>query len=105
MTSSFVILNLAIGLSGLVLCLLGILQVLAGSRTDRATARYFLLSYSALFLFAGANLAGQLMKGHPGVGFRVALYFSNFFEFLSPVLLVYIVTSHLLSIVDQGRTG
>ncbi len=63
MTSSFVILNLAIGLSGLVLCLLGILQVLAGSRTDRATARYFLLSYSALFLFAGANLAGQLMKG------------------------------------------
>ena len=103
MTSAFVILNLAIGLSGLVLCLLGILQVLVGSRTDRATARYFLLSYGALFLFAGANLAGQLMKGHPGVGFRIALYFSNFFEFLSPVLLVYIVTSHLLNIVDPKK--
>ena len=51
------ILNLAIGLSGLMLCLLGILQVLAGTRADRRTVRYFLLSYSTLFLFAGANLA------------------------------------------------
>ncbi len=52
------ILNLAIGLSGLMLCLLGILQVLAGTRADKRTVRYFLLSYSTLFLFAGANLAG-----------------------------------------------
>ena len=94
------ILNLAIGLSGLMLCLLGILQVLAGTRADKRTVRYFLLSYSTLFLFAGANLAGQLMRGHPGVGYRIALYMSNFFEFLAPVLLTYIETSYLLSIID-----
>ncbi len=35
------------------------------------------------------------MRGRPGAGFRVALYFSNFVEFLSPMLLVYIVTRHL----------
>ena len=100
MTAPLSILNLAIGLSGLVLCFLGVLQVLVGTRADRNTARYFLFSYTALFLFTGANLAGQLMRGRPGAGFRVALYFSNFVEFLSPVLLVYIVTSHLLSLVD-----
>ncbi len=102
MTAPLSILNLAIGLSGLILCFLGILQVLVG-KADRNTARYFLLSYSALFFFAGANLAGQLMRGHPGMGYRIALYFSNFIEFLSPVLLVYIVTSHLLSIVDPKK--
>ncbi len=94
------ILNLAIGLSGLMLCLLGILQVLAGTKADRRTVRYFLLSYGTLFLFAGANLAGQLMRGHPGIGYRIALYMSNFFEFLAPVLLAYIETSYLLSIID-----
>ena len=94
------ILNLAIGLSGLMLCLLGILQGLAGTRADKRTVRYFILSYSTLFIFAGANLAGQLMRGHPGSGFRIALYLSNFFEFLAPALLTYIETSYLLSIID-----
>ena len=94
------ILNLAIGLSGLVLCLLGILLVLFGARADKRTVRYFLLIYTVLFFFDGANMAGQLMRGHPGAGFRTALYASNFIEFLSPVLLVYIETSYLLSIID-----
>ena len=101
MTAPLSILNLAIGLSGLILCLLGLLQALVGStKADRGTVRYFLLSYTVLFFFAGANLAGQLMRGHPGTGYRIALYFSNYIEFLSPSLQTYIVTAYLLSLID-----
>ncbi len=97
------ILNFSIGLSGLWLCLLGILHIRIGIQTDRMTKRYFLMSYVALLLFDGANLAGQLMKGQPGMLFRAGLYVSNFVEFLSPVVLVYIVTVYLLSLVDPKK--
>ena len=100
MTAQLDNINLAIGLSGMVLSLLGILLVRIGTMADKSTERYFLLSYLALLLFAGANLAGQLMRGHPGAGYRAALYVSNFIEFLSPVLLVYIVTLYLLFLLD-----
>ena len=103
MTAQLENLNLAIELSGMVLCLLGVLLVRIGTMADKPTEKYFLLSYLALFLFAGANLAGQLMRGHPGAGYRTALYVSNFIEFLSPVLLVYIVTLYLLSLLDPER--
>ena len=100
MTAGTNLLNLAIGLSSLALCLLGILQVLAGTRADKRTQRYFLRSYSYLMIFTAANLAGLLMRGHPGSVYRMALYLSNFVEFLSPILLTYNVTLYLLSIVD-----
>ncbi len=97
------ILNLAIGLSGLMLCLMGFLQVRIGTRTDKTTERYFLQIYLILFCFTGANLAGQLMRGHPGIGYRAALYISNFVEFLAPMILVYTATVYLLSRVDPER--
>ena len=81
MTVQLDYLNLAIELSGMVLCLLGVLLVRIGTMADKPTEKYFLLSYLALLLFAGANLAGQLMRGHPGAGYRAALYVSNFIEF------------------------
>jgi hypothetical protein len=90
MTAGLSILNLTIGLTGLMLCLLGLLLVLVGARTDRRTTRYLCLIYITLFLFDGANLAGQLMRGHPGSGIRAALYISNFVEFLSPVVIAYL---------------
>jgi signal transduction histidine kinase len=103
MTSDLGMLNASIGVTGLVLCCLGVLQVLAGTKTDRHTEHFFFLCYTALFLFDGSNLAGQLMRGQPGLGFRVLLYVSNFVEFLSPALLVYIVSGYLLSRVDPDR--
>ena len=55
MTAPLGILNLAIGISGLILCLLGILLVLACTRADRRTVRYFLLSYCTLSSMARAG--------------------------------------------------
>ncbi len=103
MAADLSMLNVSIGITGLVLCCLGILQVLAGTKTDKHTERFFLLCYTALLLFAGSNLAGQLMRGRSGLAFRVLLYASNFVEFLSPALLVYIVSVYLLTRVDPER--
>ena len=103
MTADLPMLNAAIGVTGLVLCCLGFLQVLVGTKTDKHTERFFLLCYLALFLFDGSNLAGQIMRGRPGGVYRTLLYISNFIEFLSPVLLAYIVSIYLLSRVDPER--
>ena len=43
------------------------------------------------------------MRGLPGVLVRVALYISNFVEFLSPVVLVYIVTVYLFHLIDPQQ--
>lgn len=43
------------------------------------------------------------MRGQPGPLFRAGLYLSNFIEFLAPVVLVYIVTVYLLSLVDPKK--
>ena len=97
------VVSISISLSGLWLCLLGILHVHVSKLADHAARKYFLLSYVTLFLFDGSNLAGQLMRGQPGAVFRAGLYVSNFIEFLSPVVLVYIVTVYLLYLVDPKR--
>ena len=82
MTAQLENLNLAIELSGMVLCLLGVLLVRIGTMADKSTERYFLLSYLVLLLFAGANLAGQLMRDNPAKGTAPPSMFptsSNFF--------------------------
>jgi len=104
MTARLDILNLAIGFAGFILCCLGILAALFGTKADRHTERYFLMSYLTLLLFTAANIAGLLMRGRPGSIFHGALLVSNFIEFLSPVILAYIITVYLLSIVDPGHT-
>ena len=95
--------NLAIGMTGIVLCLLGLLQIRIGAVLDRRTERYFRLSYLCLLLFAGSNLAGQLMRGLPGAGYRIGLEIANFGEFFFSCLLVYIVSLYLLSLVGGER--
>ena len=96
-------LNLTIGLAGLVLCGLGILQVIVGAKADKGTERFFLLFYACLILFAGSNLAGQLLRGRPGQAVHTGLVLSNFLEFSSSCLLVYIVSKYLIFLIDPDR--
>ncbi len=92
--------NLSVAVAGIVICLFGLLQLRVGVKTDRRTDRYFRLVYTVTLLFALANAAGQLMRGHPGSGARTFLYITNFCEFLMPCLLVFVVTRYLLSLID-----
>ena len=99
-------LNLSIELAGLVLCGLSILLILVGPKVDSGMERQsiFLSIYVCLFLFAGSNLAGQLMRGHPGAAFRAGLYLSNFLEFLMSCLLLCVMSQYLLSMTDpEGK--
>ena len=58
MTAQLENLNLAIELSGMVLCLLGVLLVRIGTMADKSTERYFLLSDLALLLFQRVRDSG-----------------------------------------------
>ena len=98
---SFQLLNLSIQLSGLVLCLLAILQVLVGPRIHRKTDRYFLSLFFCLFLYDLSNLLGQIFRGYPGHRWRMVLNTVNFLEFTCSVLSLYIMSMYILSQVKQ----
>ena len=99
---SGVMLNFVVELGGLALCGLSILMVLVSPRVGECSEN-FLRYYVCLFLLTGANLAGQLMRGHPGAAIRVGLYISNFLEFLTTFLILCVISEHLLFRVDQER--
>lgn len=103
MSGPLFIFNISLGLSGLLICIFGILQILFGVRIDRRTEHYFLLFFTFLALFDLSNLVGQILRGHAGSGFRTLLYLTNFGEFLFPCLCVYVVSIYLLSIIDPGH--
>ncbi len=96
-------LNINIAMTAILLSLIGIIQALVGARPDGRRVPYFVLVYVCLLLFAGSNFAGQIMRGHPGPGFRVALYVVNFSEFCFPSLLIYGMSRYLFSLVDPDR--
>ena len=94
-----VMLNFVVELGGLALCVLSIVMVLVSPKVGKCTEN-FLSYYVCLFLLAGSNLAGQIMRGHPGAAVRAGLYISNFLEFLSTFLLLCAISQHLLFRVD-----
>lgn len=103
MTESIRILNLAIELSGVILCSMAIVLIFAGPKISRQVRRYLLWYYSCCSLLSAANMAGLVMRGLPGPGWRAALYVSNYTEFLLPNVLAYIITHYMLSIIDPEK--
>ena len=103
MVEQFKTINLAIELSGLVLCLLGnVLAVICGT-LNKQTKRYFVLAFTFLMADTVCNMAGQFMRGLEGGAYRAALYASNFGEYLFGFLLPYVSTRLLLTIIDKDR--
>ena len=97
------VVNLSIGLTGLALCGLSILMVLVSPQESECEDN-FVRYYVCLFLFAGSNLAGQIMRGRPGAAIRAALYVSNFLEFLTASCILYILSEHLFFRADpEGK--
>ena len=98
------LINLSICMAELLLCVLGIVQILTVGKLDRLARYYFLWYYACLFFFVGGNLAGQLLRGQPGAGARAALLIANYCEFLFSGVLAYIGARYLLSLTDpEGR--
>lgn len=99
---SGVMLNFVVELTGLALCGLSILMVLVSPKTGQCE-KNFILYYVCLFLYAGSNLAGLFMRGHPGAAVRVGLRISNFVEFLMAFLILCVISEHLLFSVDREK--
>ena len=104
MTESAKLLNLVIEFSGMLLSGMAILLLFTGPRIEKRARSHFLWYFVGCLALAGANIAGLLMRGLPGSGWRAALYLSNYIEFLLPNLMAYLITHYMLSIVDgEGR--
>ena len=103
MAEQFKAINLAIELAGLVLCLLGNVLAVISGKLNKRTKRYFVLAFTLLMADTACNMAGQFMRGLPGSAYRVALYASNFGEYLFGFLLPYVSTRLLLTIIDKDR--
>ena len=98
------LLNLTIEVTGIVLCLLGLLHVAISTWLTAQTRRYFKLFFLCLNLFILATAAGQLMRGRPGGGWRAALYAANFLEYIFSFGVAVIFSRYLVATVDpRGR--
>lgn len=104
MSEGAMLLDLAVECSGIVLCGMAILLLFMGPKIEKRVKGYFHWYFIGCLALNAANIAGLLMRGLPGSEWRVALYLSNYAEFLLPNLIVYLMTRFLLSIVDcEGR--
>ena len=95
--------NIAVELVGVVICLLGIVQTLINAKFDRSTERYFVSIFSCLIVFSFSNIVGQQIKGFIGSGWHTALMVSNFVEFCMPCIIVYLLVMYMLSKFDSKR--
>ena len=81
--------NLIISVSGLVISILGLIQVCVGFRYDRRIKRFFILLFSCMILYIGMNLLEQLTYSVPGTGAvpQIALFLESAFSSVLMLLL------------------
>ena len=94
-------LNINLQVAGMVLCLVGVLQVLVGpKRWSGSVAFYF-----TLFNYTVAILLNLLLEGEQGEYFHFILLLSNFIEFFSGYFLTFVVIKWFLYCVDPNLEG
>lgn len=101
---SISLLNLSFQLTGIILCLLGILQVAAGPKHTQRMRYYFIAMFFILICFDVSNLLGQIFRGMAGPRWRLFLLLVNFGEFFSANLLLFCLSMFLASLADpEGK--
>ena len=96
-------LNRAIDLSGLIVCLIGLVMVLASPSRSGYRMKYWIMFIVTLALFVLSHMTGLLLGGSEKTWAREVLYVSNYMEFVTPVILEYVVMTWLLVILDPER--
>ena len=76
-------LNESLQIISMVLCIVGVLQVIVGPKRWRSSVFFPIVFYIALFNYAIAILLGLRLEGHPGKLVHYVLVASSFFEFVS----------------------
>lgn len=83
MTISFSTINFAVSVSGLVICILGLLMAVTGSAPEERTKQSYITFFCLLVAYAALNLIGQLV---PGADFQKTTLFAE--STLSSVLTI-----------------
>ena len=96
MDSSIRIINIAVELCGVLMCLMGIAVVLIGRRMERKTSRYFAAIFSCLGLYLVSNICGLAFKGRTDTFGFYSVRISNFCEFFFGYLLSLFFTLYIV---------
>lgn len=89
-------LNLAIGVSGLSICIIGLVMVLKDAFMEQRTRRFFISFFCILTTYVIFNLMDQSTFNHVGPDWARFARFSLFFESLSSSILTILLTFFLL---------
>lgn len=96
-------LNESLQIISMVLCIVGVLQVIVGLKRWRSSVFFHIVFYIALFNYAIAILLGLRLEGHPGELVHYVLVASSFFEFVSGYTLSFFVIKWLIHCLDPLR--
>ena len=91
--------NLAVGIAGLTMTILGLLVTLIYRPIDRKMRQYFILFFSLLIVYTGSVFVGQIADYLPNP--RFVMQGSVFLESLSSSLLMPLLTAYMLHLTGQ----
>jgi len=94
--------NLSIGIAGLVISLLGLVQVLISPHFERWSKKFFVAFFSIMVAIALFNLCGQYASMYPDLTHARIVQFTLFWESLLPSFLMLLLTFFLLR--SSGET-
>ena len=77
--------NLIIGVAGLALCVLGLVQTVSSRVMEKRTRRYFILFFSFLVAYVAANLVGQFGSGVTPI--KIPIFLESLFSSILTLLL------------------
>ena len=105
MDSNIRMINIAVELCGVLMCLMGIAVVLIGRRMEKKTSRYFAAIFGCLAIYLTSNLCGLMFKGRTDtIGFY-SVRISNFCEFFFGYLLSLLFTLYIVYCVSNGKSN
>ena len=95
--------NYVIEFTGIILCIIGLLQIFIGAKIDKNTIKYFVTLYVCLIMYLSCIIAGLIMKGRPGSYYHAAFLAVTYGEFLLSIITTYSMAQYLLYIIDPNH--
>lgn len=94
--------NLITSITGLVICLLGFLQILINRLHEKRTRKYILCFFAILIVYVASDLISQIADMNTGRGWYLTAKIGLFISSLSSAILIPLLTSFLLYSCGEG---
>lgn len=104
MSEEIKMINIALELCGVFLCVTAIVAIFIGVKIEKKTSRYVIAIFSSIMLYLTSNIFGLLFRGMPDEFGFYAVRISNFCEFFFAALLSLCATLYFIYCIDiKGR--